>query len=124
MAPGPMFPVLNTPEASDVAVWAMVSSFRQTTVVPAATVSGFVPNAEAPATAALVPIVTVVLPGFGAGAGEGDGDGAGAGDGTGVGEMGFGLLLLPHADTNSPKETRNANLNDDMKPRDRRLGAP
>src|SRR5262249_23396820 len=142
------------PAASDVAVWGMLSSFCQTTVVPTATVSGFTPNAEAPCMAALVPMVTVARPGFGAGGGagggdgagagggggggdgegagagvgdgDGDGDGAGADDAGGVGAVGYGLLLLlPHADTNSAREKMDANLNDDMRPRDRRaLGAP
>ena len=110
---GPMLPVLKTPALSDVAVWGVTSVLRQATVVPVAIVSGFMPNAAAPAVEAPVPIVTGVLPGVGAGAGAGAGDEAGAG--AGVGATGDGeLLLLPHAETINAKATRKANFRDDM----------
>jgi hypothetical protein len=85
---------------------------RQITVVPVAIVSGFAPNAAAPAVDAPAPIVTVVLTGVGVGAGAGA---AGAGAGAGVGATGEGLLLLlPQAVTNRAKTTKKANFRADI----------
>src|SRR5215472_17560182 len=92
-----MFPVLNPPEASAVAVWVTESLFLKVTVAPAETVIGFTPNAAAPADAALLTMLTIVLPPGGGGV---------------VGPVGV-LLPLLHADANTPNETMHANLSDD-----------
>src|SRR5690242_5030549 len=109
-----MLPVLKTPALSDVAVWAVTSVLRQITVVPVAIVSGFIPNAAAPAVEAPAPISTDVLTGVGVGAGAGA---AGAGAGVGVGATGEGeLLLLPQAETTTiAKTTKKANFRADIK---------